>query len=142
MIKVRPKSYLSILFLLCFFLQLGAIRREDDGVLKAQTDPISLNKKMEEIKDGVKGAPTPSFEFYKKESFMTQNPMDMARETTVKPSANPLDTVSEVNLEETASNDTSPSAVASKEKETAEPDADSWWVEDSPQEDSKSDVNR
>ena len=45
---------------------LGTILDKKDPITKTQTDPISYKDKMEEIKDGEKGAPSPSFEFYPK----------------------------------------------------------------------------
>lgn len=55
-------------------LQLGSIRKKDDPILKTQTNPIAVKDKMEEIKDGEKGAPSPSMTFYSKETFLTDAP--------------------------------------------------------------------
>ncbi len=56
-------------------MSLGVIRKKDDPILRTQTDPISYQQKMEEEKDGKKGAPAPSFAFYKKSRFLTEPPM-------------------------------------------------------------------
>ena len=54
-------------------LNLGTIKKADDPILKTQTDPISYKQKMEEQKDGPKGAPMPSFNLYPKARFMTDS---------------------------------------------------------------------
>jgi hypothetical protein len=56
---------------------MGVINKEFNPINENQTDPISLKKKMEELKDGQKGAPTPSFKFFDKENaeFQTKDPM-------------------------------------------------------------------
>lgn len=62
--------------ILVFLLHSGAIRRERDIILETQTDPISLKKKIEELKDGEKGPTTPTFEFYEGRDFQTKVPVD------------------------------------------------------------------
>ncbi|MFZ5802215.1 MAG: hypothetical protein ACOY3K_03765 [Candidatus Omnitrophota bacterium] len=57
-------------------LQIAPIRREEDAIRKTQTDPIAYKKKMEEIKDGEKGAPAPPMEFYDKRTFLTEPPVE------------------------------------------------------------------
>lgn len=57
-------------------LHAGAIRKERDIITETQTDPISLKKKLEEIKDGEKGPTTPTFEFYEGKDFQTKAPVD------------------------------------------------------------------
>lgn len=68
----------GILFL--SLMHVGTIRKKDDPIVKTQTDPITYKAKMEEIKDGVKGAPSPSLKFYGKydgeEQFYTAEPME------------------------------------------------------------------
>lgn len=61
-------------------LNLGTVRKKEDPVLKTQTDPISYKQKMEEMKDGPKGAPTPSFNLYPKAGFMTDPAVEVAKE--------------------------------------------------------------
>jgi hypothetical protein len=62
-------------FLLLFALAAlvsGSVRKKEDPVAAtAQTGPISLKQKLEEEKDGVKGAPSPSMTFYGHNKFLT-----------------------------------------------------------------------
>lgn len=46
-----------------------------------QTNPIAYKDKMEELKDGEKGAPSPSYKFYPKDRFLTDPPMEKEGET-------------------------------------------------------------
>ncbi|MDP3920904.1 MAG: hypothetical protein Q8R76_08885 [Candidatus Omnitrophota bacterium] len=55
---------------------LATVRKDDDPILKTQTNPISYKKKMEELKDGVKGPPSPSYVIYSKINFFVDPPMD------------------------------------------------------------------
>ena len=57
-------------------LQMGTIRRKEDPILKTQTDPILYKQKMDEIKDGEKGAPSPSFRHYDKAGFLAELPVE------------------------------------------------------------------
>lgn len=81
------KCVQSQLLLLCFLtigvvLNMGVINKKFDPINENQTDPISLKKKMEELKDGQKGAPTPSFKFFDEENedFQTKDPMVSEKE--------------------------------------------------------------
>jgi len=65
----------SLLFVLVF-LNLGTIRKEKTALEKTQTDPITYQKKMEEIKDGPKGPASPSLKFYPQEKFLADPPME------------------------------------------------------------------
>jgi len=56
-----------------------------------QTDPITLKAKQEEIKDGVKGAPTPSMVFYGHESFMVDPPYEEKPEMSFRINYESLD---------------------------------------------------
>ncbi len=67
--------------ILVLLLNSGAIRRERDIIRETQTDPISLKKKLEELKDGEKGPTTPTFEFYEGKDFQTKAPVDNKPET-------------------------------------------------------------
>jgi hypothetical protein len=77
---------------------MGVINKEFNPINENQTDPISLKKKMEELKDGQKGAPTPSFKFFDKENaeFQTKDPMVSEKEEirrekeTLRSSEDPL----------------------------------------------------
>ena len=54
----------------------GSIRKNEDPVTgSTQTGPISLRQKMEEEKDGPKGAPSPSMTFYPNQQFLTTPPV-------------------------------------------------------------------
>jgi hypothetical protein len=108
-------------------LNVGAIRKNEDPISRTQTDPISYKKKLEETKDGVKGAPTPSFRYYEKEEFLvksaTQTP---GEENAVKKPAGTAE-VSEVDFEE----DEGLSGEENLEvEEPAEDEDEDWWVED------------
>lgn len=61
-------------------LNTAAIRRERDAVRETQTDPISLKKKLEELKDGEKGPTTHTFEFYKAKDIQMMLPVDTKTE--------------------------------------------------------------
>ena len=57
-------------------LNIGTIRKKDDIILKTQTGPIAYKQKMEEIKEGEKGAPMPSMMLYPKWEFLSDPPYD------------------------------------------------------------------
>lgn len=63
---MRNKTGMVLILLFCLVFHTGVIRKEYNPIVDTQTDPIKLKKKMEELKDGQKGAPTPSFQFYDK----------------------------------------------------------------------------
>jgi hypothetical protein len=54
-------------------LNAGVIRKNDDHVVKTQTDPILYDKKMEELKDGEKGPSMPVMTLYARNDFMTKS---------------------------------------------------------------------
>lgn len=54
----------------------AGIKKNEGAVNKAQTSPISLKQKLEETKDGVKGAPAPSMTFYPNAKFLTTSPVE------------------------------------------------------------------
>jgi hypothetical protein len=60
-------------------LNLGTIRKKDDPILRTQTEPISVKEKLEEIKDGEKGPPTPSFQLYPRNGFLTEPPFETGK---------------------------------------------------------------
>lgn len=72
--------------LICLMLNMGVINKKYNPINENQTDPISLKKKMEELKDGQKGAPTPSFKFFDKENenFQTKDPIVSEEELQAK----------------------------------------------------------
>ena len=73
--------YFLGLILLMSLLQVGTIRKEEDPIKRTQTEPILFKQKMEEQKDGVKGAPTPSFNYYGKEKFLIEPPYEGENES-------------------------------------------------------------
>ena len=63
-----------VIFLIGVF-NLATIRKQEDPIEKTRTQPIAFKAKMEEIKDGVKGAPSPSYTLYKRSAFLSDSPM-------------------------------------------------------------------
>jgi len=55
-------------------LNMGTIRKQQSAILDTQTGPIKYEDKMEEIKDGVKGAPAPTIQLYPKYAFLIDPP--------------------------------------------------------------------
>jgi hypothetical protein len=79
-----PLPLLILSLVLSSFFHLGAMLPKDNAeraLKKSRTDPISYKDKMEEIKDGEKGAPSPSMTFYQKEEFLTTSAVDTYAET-------------------------------------------------------------
>ncbi len=73
---MRQTVLMAALLLSVWMLHAGTVRKKDDPILNTQTNPIALKDKMEEIKDGEKGAPSPSFKNYPKSQFLTEPPME------------------------------------------------------------------
>lgn len=65
-----------MVILLCGLIHFAAVFKKDDPILKTQTNPITYKEKREEIKEGEKGAPSPSYKHYPKEEFLTENPVE------------------------------------------------------------------
>lgn len=100
-------------------LSLGAIRKNEDPILRTQTDPISYKQKQEETKDGVKGAPSPSFTYYSRNEFLTSSPMATSAEeaeNAEKDLDSPEDWISEEGEFE--------------EQTASEGSDDEWWTEE------------
>ena len=57
-------------------ISLAAVYKEDDPVADTQTNPIAYKDKMEEIKQGEKEAPKPSFNLIAKEKFMIDSNLE------------------------------------------------------------------
>lgn len=73
----------SVLVLMLSFLNTGATLKNDNKynvIAKTQTDPITHKEKTEELKEGVKGAPTPSFQYYGSEQVLSRPPIDTEKE--------------------------------------------------------------
>ena len=78
---MRINTFLSaFLWIVLVFLQIAAIRKNEDPILATQTSPIAYKDKMEEMKDGQKEAPKPSYEFYHREKFMAGSNLDKKEE--------------------------------------------------------------
>lgn len=122
---MKPLSKLIHLFVLVTVLvaNLAALRKNEDPIQDTQTDPITYKQKVEETKDGVKGAPAPSFKFYEKEQFLEKAPTATGSEEPEQ-KTQPLEDdfeVSEVNWDEDAALEEEPAEDAEDEE---------WWVED------------
>lgn len=61
------------------FLNLAAVYQERDPIGETQTNPVGYNDKMEEIKQGVKEAPKPSFQLIPKEKFMIDSNLELEK---------------------------------------------------------------
>lgn len=83
---MKARRILPVLALLgCLFLNTGVIRKDFDPIKNTQTDAIAYKQKMEEIKDGEKGPPTPSYKFYEKQDFLVKTPMQTQAEEVLPP---------------------------------------------------------
>lgn len=81
--NMRNQRWVCLFLIFCLGFHTGVIRKKHDPILDTQTDPIKLKKKLEELKDGKKGAPTPSFRFYdKSEDFQTKTAIEDDKVTT------------------------------------------------------------
>jgi hypothetical protein len=134
LIAVDPsmRSFFYAGFGLLVLLHLGAIRKNEDPIAKTQTDPISYKQKLEETKDGVKGAPTPSFKYYEKEEFLVKTPMETGLEEKKAAEAREAAEVSEVDFEEESEESFEVPEDEDLGEETGEAseDEEEWWVED------------
>ncbi len=122
------KLRLLILLIAVFVLHAGVIRKERTPIQNTQTDPIALKKKLEELKDGEKGPPVPTFKFYDGREFQTKSPVDN------KPAQD----------ESRQSKDQIPEFGApvpeNLEGQQKEPAQDDWWSESWGQDDTKKDA--
>ncbi len=90
---------LSVMIVMIGFLNSGTIRKKQDPILKTQTDPITYKQKMEEMKDGPKGPPTPSFQLFPKENFMADSSVEEGKEELPQNASTP-ENISEVPVSE------------------------------------------
>lgn len=75
--NMKREIGICLFLIFCLGFHTGVIRKEYNPITDTLTDPITLKKKMEELKDGQKGAPTPSFHFYdKSEDFQTKTAIE------------------------------------------------------------------
>lgn len=130
MIRNYLKSTFGFFLFVAIALQLGTIRKEGAEIKKAQTDPISLKQKIEETKDGVKGAPAPTFKFYEKETFLQVAPTATEKEAAGVVKAPKVESPEVSPQEETPeTQEVAPEAVEKTGEDVEE--SDDWWVEDS-----------
>lgn len=73
---MEKRFWLFVFFLFLVTPHFGTVRKKDDPILRTQTDPIAYKDKMEEIKDGEKEAPSPSFRYYPKSRFLAEPPVE------------------------------------------------------------------
>lgn len=109
------------------FFHLGAILKEEDHIVRTQTDPISYEKKMEELKDGEKGPSMPKIEYYKKTDFLTMAP-NKARGTETFPEAGAADSGKLQPYELPEGVPAEVNAEGTKKGETG--DDEYWWIEE------------
>ena len=70
------KNIISSIFVLVLAsLSLAAIYRNEDPIRDTQTDPIAYQQKMEEEKDGKKGALLYSVKYNPSDNFLTASPV-------------------------------------------------------------------
>ena len=104
----------STVVVLGSLLNIGTIRKKEDPILKTQTDPIAYKQKMEETKDGPKGAPMPSFNLYPKERFFSDPAVGDAKGEESSMDSSAKEKVSEV-------------AVPQEEE------SEEWWGDEAPE---------
>ena len=75
---IKFRVFFVILF--CALLQVATVLKKDDPIIKTQTEPIAYKEKVEETKDGVKGAPSPSYKHYPQDGFVTQETVENEKE--------------------------------------------------------------
>ena len=123
--KVEKKQFAGcfVLVALAGLLNLGVILKDEDPIADAQTSPISLKQKLEEIKDGPKGAPSPSFTFYSKAGFLTESPM----KTMPAEEGRQGEQTGTKEDEEKANPNAIPADIDRNDKMAGE---DDWWSED------------
>ncbi|HXV28395.1 MAG TPA: hypothetical protein VD913_05445 [bacterium] len=72
------------MFCLIALLHVGSVRKQEDPIVMTQTNPIAYKDKMEEIKDGEKGAPSPTYKYYPKGRFLVEPPMEKEPEESLE----------------------------------------------------------
>ena len=99
MIRI-PSRYLLIGIVITSLMNLATIRKKEDPITKTQTSPIALNDKIQELKEGPKGAPTPSFRLYDKSKFFTDSPVDQKETKEEKQSQDEITELGRLSPEE------------------------------------------
>ncbi len=122
---MKRNPFCLVLMLTAFFvLHVGSVRKKDDPIRNTQTDPIALKDKMEEIKDGEKEAPLPSFKLYPKSRFLTELPMESEKKTEVNEQAFPEKEVSATDAVQGQEQEEKEAKLEEKSKDGSDQD---WW---------------
>ena len=114
--------------LILVVLHSGTVRKEEDPIRQTQTDPILYKQKVEEEKDGVKGAPMPTYNYYGKDKdrFLIDPPIDQKKEEEKEIAPVVDDSEVELQAEDTES----------EESEESE----DWWESDDEGEEADEDI--
>jgi len=77
---VKIETWLIIGVCLLSLINMGVIRKKENPITATQTSPIAYKDKVEELKDGEKGAPLPSMLLYSKWEFFTDAPYEKSKD--------------------------------------------------------------
>ena len=131
---MNTRKLFSYLCLLTALFSMGGLRQNQDPVAAtAQTAPISLKQKIEETKDGVKGAPSPSMTFYKDQKILTNSPVKVSHEEDIVEESKAVEEPAGKAVEEDDSWEVDADAESKKDQGSsgkAVEKEDSWWSED------------
>lgn len=121
-----------VVFLAAF--QMAAVLRSDNPVKRTQTDAISLKAKLEETKDGIKGAPSPSMQFYGKSEFLLDSPVHNETESAIEKYDLQYENESEDKAYWWTESQTSGNIPSSEKSQDEIEDDSLWWgnVEEAP----------
>lgn len=108
----------ALILFLSSVVNLGTVRKKEDPILDTQTNPIGYKQKMEEIKDGEKGAPSPSFKHYTKAGFLTDPSLESKGPDATKDQELP------------APDDVLPEDLSDEQEESSEELSEDNWVDD------------
>ena len=82
---MKGGSFFSVVLIAVLaFSHLGTVRKTKTTLQKTQSDTVTWKQREEELKDGPKGAPTPSFKLYGSKQIMTDPPMTAKTEEKAK----------------------------------------------------------
>lgn len=129
------RIFLFLSLAACLFLNLGTIRRKEDQdpILKTQTGPITLDAKKEEMKDGEKGAPMPTWRMYPRWRFLVDLPMRSNRSATASAQTNQAQGAQEIepgDFGEVGDQAAQPAAKIGEEEPIRYDELkDQWWSE-------------
>ena len=108
-------------------MSIGAVRKKENPILDTQTNPIAFKQKMEELKEGEKGAPTPSFEHYSKEEFLVDPPVSEVEEAPSTEQLNEIPEWGEPIPEDLSESEPEPGSEPSQGEEDEK--TIDWWFE-------------